>query len=188
MAINFPGTPSNGDTFTSGSTTWQYNGTGWAIKDSSVSNSVFKTFTADTGTTTANVSNDSFALEGGTDISTAITGDKVVIAYTGSGGGAGDAFKTVTSDDGTAVASGGTDTLGILGGTNIATAIATSTKNVTVNMSAFSIDFLSDVDTTTSAPESGQVLKWNGAKWAPGIDATTGGSGNASALEAFFFS
>ena len=118
MAINFPGTPSNGDTFTQGSTTWQYNGTGWAIADSTVSNTVFKTFTADTGTTTANSVNDSFAFEGGTDISTTITGDKVVIAYTGlggGGGGAGDAFKTVTSDDGTAVASGSTDTLSILG-------------------------------------------------------------------------
>ena len=87
MAINFPGTPSNGDTFTQGTTTWQYNGTGWAIKDSTVSNTVFKTFLADTGTTTADAVNDSFTLEGGTDISTAITGDKVVIAYTGSGSG-----------------------------------------------------------------------------------------------------
>tara|TARA_B100001057_G_scaffold493961_2_gene589512 strand:+ start:6441 stop:8060 length:1620 start_codon:yes stop_codon:yes gene_type:complete len=178
MAINFPGTPSNGDTFTQGTTTWQYNGTGWAIKDSTVSNTVFKTFLADTGTTTADAVNDSFTLEGGTDISTAITGDKVVIAYTGSGsGGAGDVFKTVTSDDGSAVASGSTDTLSVLGGTNIATAVATDTKNVTVNMTAHSINFLSDVDTTSSPPSSGNVLKWDGAKWAPGIDATTGGAG-----------
>ena len=178
MAINFPGTPSNGDTFTQGTTTWQYNGTGWAIKDSTVSNNVFKTFLADTGTTTADSVNDSFTLEGGTDISTAITGDKVVIAYTGSGsGGAGDVFKTVTSDDGSAVASGSTDILSILGGTNIATAVATDTKNITVNMTAHSINFLSDVDTTSSPPSSGNVLKWDGAKWAPGIDATTGGAG-----------
>ncbi len=178
MAINFPGTPSNGDTFTQGTTTWQYNGTGWAIKDSTVSNTVFKTFLADTGTTTADAVNDSFTLEGGTDISTAITGDKVVIAYTGSGsGGAGDVFKTVTSDDGSAVASGSTDILSILGGTNIATAVATDTKNITVNMTAHSINFLSDVDTTSSPPSSGNVLKWDGAKWAPGIDATTGGAG-----------
>ncbi len=180
MAINFPGTPSNGDTFTQGSTTWQYNGTGWAIADSTVSNTVFKTFTADTGTTTANSVNDSFAFEGGTDISTTITGDKVVIAYTGlggGGGGAGDAFKTVTSDDGTAVASGSTDTLSILGGTHMATSIATDTKNVTINMQPHSLGFLSDVDTTSSPPASGNVLKWDGAKWAPGIDATTGGAG-----------
>lgn len=37
-----------------------------------------------------------------------------------------------------------------------------------------SIDVLSDVDTTTAAPTSGQVLIWNGSNWAPG-DATAAG-------------
>ena len=41
----------------------------------------------------------------------------------------------------------------------------------------FSIDVLSDVDTTTTAPTSGQVLKWNGTQWAPANDATSGGGG-----------
>ena len=41
----------------------------------------------------------------------------------------------------------------------------------------FSIDALSDVDTTTTAPTSGQVLKWNGSQWAPANDATSGGGG-----------
>ena len=35
-----------------------------------------------------------------------------------------------------------------------------------------SIDLLADVDTTTAAPTSNQVLKWNGTKWAPGDDAS----------------
>ena len=35
-----------------------------------------------------------------------------------------------------------------------------------------SIDLLTDVDTTTAAPTSNQVLKWNGTKWAPGDDAS----------------
>ena len=34
-----------------------------------------------------------------------------------------------------------------------------------------SIDLLSDVDTTTAAPTSNQVLKWNGTNWAPADDA-----------------
>ncbi len=33
-----------------------------------------------------------------------------------------------------------------------------------------SIDLLTDVDTTTAAPTSNQVLKWNGTKWAPAND------------------
>ena len=34
-----------------------------------------------------------------------------------------------------------------------------------------SIDLLSDVDTTTAAPTTNQVLQWNGTNWAPGDDA-----------------
>lgn len=39
------------------------------------------------------------------------------------------------------------------------------------------INSLSDVDTTSTPPQTGNVLKWDGGKWAPGTDATTGGSG-----------
>ena len=39
------------------------------------------------------------------------------------------------------------------------------------------IDSLTDVDTTSVTPFTGAVLKWDGAKWAPGTDVTTGGSG-----------
>ena len=42
-------------------------------------------------------------------------------------------------------------------------------------VAAFSIDSLSDVDTTTTTPVSGQVLKWNGTNWVPGADSTAGG-------------
>ena len=95
-------------------------------------------------------------------------------------------FATITSDDGSATANAVTDTLNVLGGTNIATTIATDTDNLTINMSAFSIDFLSDVDTTSSSPATGNVLKWDGTKWAPGVDATTGGAGtDADTLDGF---
>jgi len=49
-----------------------------------------------------------------------------------------------------------------------------------------SINAFSDVDTATTAPTTGQVLKWNGTNWAPGTDATTGGSGtDADTLDGF---
>ena len=41
-----------------------------------------------------------------------------------------------------------------------------------------SIDTLSDVDTTTNAPSTGQVLKWDGSNWIPQNDAA--GSGGIS--------
>jgi len=46
------------------------------------------------------------------------------------------------------------------------------------DLNGISIDALSDVDTTTTAPSSGDVLKWDGSKWAPGTD--NSGSGGVS--------
>jgi len=91
-------------------------------------------------------------------------------------GGSATAFSTVISDDGSYTAESTTD-LAIAGGTNIATEVVTDSDTVTVNLQSFSIDFLSDVDTATNPPSSGQVLKWDGAKWAPGTDVAEGGSG-----------
>ena len=52
--------------------------------------------------------------------------------------------------------------------------------------SATSINAFSDVDTVTTAPTTGQVLKWNGTNWVPGADATTGGAGtDADTLDGF---
>lgn len=184
MAINFPGTPALNETFTEGSTTWQYDGTTWNVTSSpAAAPNVFTRFNADTGFTIANIPTDSLTVTGGTNITTQISGDTITINSTAAGSG--DTFKTITSDDGQVVASG-EDTLNILGGVNIATAIATDSSDVTLNLTAFSIDFLSDVDTTSSTPTTGQVLKWNGTNWAPGADATTGGAGtDADTLDGF---
>jgi hypothetical protein len=53
---------------------------------------------------------------------------------------------------------------------------STNFTNVPTTISSIanhSIDALSDVDTTTSAPSSGQVLKWTGSIWAPATDIDT---------------
>ena len=48
------------------------------------------------------------------------------------------------------------------------------------------ISDLSDVDTQSTPPTPGQVLKWDGLRWAPANDATTGGGGlNADTLDGF---
>lgn len=41
-----------------------------------------------------------------------------------------------------------------------------------------SINNLSDVDTVTTPPVSGNVLKWNGTNWVPATDVTVGGGGS----------
>ena len=48
------------------------------------------------------------------------------------------------------------------------------------------INDLLDVDTVSNPPSTGQVLKWDGTKWAPADDITTGGAGlNADTLDGF---
>ena len=44
--------------------------------------------------------------------------------------------------------------------------------------SAIPIDDLTDVDTTSTAPTNGQVLKWNGTNWVPSDDLQGGGGGS----------
>jgi plastocyanin len=234
MALNFPASPSLSDTFTDGTTTWQWDGTAWNITTSSAGINVFTRFNADTGFTVADVAADALTVAGGTNVTTEIVGDTLTINSTGGGGGSQNLFSTIDADNGSVTAqttsdtlliAGGTnistnivgntltinasagsqnlfatvsadegtttadtanDTLNILGGTNISTAIATDSDDVTINLTNFSIDFLSDVDTTSSAPTTGQVLKWNGTNWAPGADATTGGAGtDADTLDGF---
>ena len=57
--------------------------------------SLFETFTADSGTTTANSGTDTLTISGGTGISTSITGDTLTIAYTGAGSGQSDEFSNI---------------------------------------------------------------------------------------------
>lgn len=48
------------------------------------------------------------------------------------------------------------------------------------------IDDLADVDTSSTPPTAGQVLKWNGSNWAPAADIAEGGGGlDASTLGGF---
>ena len=48
------------------------------------------------------------------------------------------------------------------------------------------INSLSDVDTTSQAPQAGNVLKWDGGKWAPGVDVSSGGAAvDAGTLDGF---
>jgi plastocyanin len=179
MALNFPNNPAAGATYTSAGVTWEFDGVVWNLVYTTESGiNQFTTFAADTGTASASTDQDTLTINGGTNVTTSISGKVLTIdATVESQAGAADVFKNIVSDDGQATASGDDDTLNILGGTHISTVVATDTKNVQINLDPFSINFLTDVDTVTNSPSSGQVLKWDGAKWAPGLDATSGGTG-----------
>ena len=184
MALNFPANPEANDTYTSNGTTWEFDGVVWNVQPSE--RNIFTTFDADTGSVTPDTANDTLIVAGGTGVSTSLTGKTLTITSTVEGGTTQNLFETITSDDGSSTASTATATLSVLGGTNIDTEITTDTNNLTINMAAFGIDFLSDVDTDSVTPATGNVLKWNGSNWAPGTDATTGGAGtDADTLDGF---
>jgi hypothetical protein len=74
----------------------------------------------------------------------------------------------------------------LIGGNNITTTYDDAANTLTIDgqpgytdsdvdtrIAATSVDALSDVDTTTATPNSGEVLKWNGSNWAPAADIDT---------------
>jgi len=67
------------------------------------------------------------------------------------------------------------DDVKIASGTNI-TVTRTDASTITINANSISINSLSDVDTTTIVPTTGQALVWNGTNWVPGSVASGGGT------------
>lgn len=179
MALNFPATPAIDDTFTDGTTTWKWNGSAWiVVEGADAATNSFVTVNADTGTTTANSPTDSLTFSGGTNMETSITGDIVTLNMTGSLGDPDqNVFTTINSDAGNMTADSTTDAVTFAGSGNVSTAISGKTLTITGSNPSLSIDDLTDVDTTNTTPVAGNVLKWDGAKWSPGTDATTGGAG-----------
>ena len=76
----------------------------------------------------------------------------------------------------------------IVGTPSLATVATTGSYNNLTDKPNLVTDIsdLSDVDTQGTPPSPGQVLKWDGLKWAPANDATSGGGGlNADTLDGF---
>ena len=76
----------------------------------------------------------------------------------------------------------------IVGTPSLATVATTGSYNNLTNKPSIVDDIsdLSDVDTQSTPPTAGQVLKWDGIKWAPANDATSGGGGlDADTLDGF---
>ena len=93
---------------------------------------LFEGITADTGSTTASAPTDVLTVAGGTNISTAITGDTLTINMTGALGDANqNAYGVIGSDSGNKTASSTTATINLLGGTGISTAISGDNLTIT---------------------------------------------------------
>jgi hypothetical protein len=102
-----------------------------------------------------------------------------VAAQGGGGGGGAETFTDLTDTPG--------DYGGLAGGFLRVNGQADGLEIV----AAFSINALSDVDTSTTTPVAGQVLKWNGTNWVPAADSTSGGgstdAGTLDGLDSTYF-
>ena len=93
---------------------------------------LFEGITADTGSTTASAPTDVLTVAGGTNISTAITGDTLTINMTGALGDANqNAYGVIGSDSGSKTASSATATINVIGGTSISTAVSGDDLTIT---------------------------------------------------------
>ena len=126
----------------------------------------------------ADTSSDTLTLVAGTGIT--LTTNSSSDTITISGQAIQNTFGTIAvSGQNNIVADTTNDTLTLAAGTGITltTDSATDTVTITAATQLTTIDQLSDVDTTTTAPLVGQVLKWFGTSWRPATDATVGGAG-----------
>jgi hypothetical protein len=110
------------------------------------SQDLWQTIDADTGSTSANSATDTLTIAGGTDISTSISGDTVTINFTGTSGSTQNLYETFTGDSGSTTADSTNDSMAVVGGTNITTAVTTDTITIDFNDPGF---LLSVVDDTT---------------------------------------
>jgi hypothetical protein len=119
MALNFPASPVLNDTFTDGTTTWKWNGIAWLVDSGAVAAAnvdQFKTVAGDTGSTTANSPTDTLTIAGGTNMSSAVTGDIVTLNMTGTLGDPDqNVFATINSDAGNVTADSTTDAITFAG-------------------------------------------------------------------------
>jgi len=171
MAINFPASPSEDDTFTSGGVTWQWDGTTWNIVGGSTPVNIrsFSTITGDSGSTTADSPSDTLTVIGGSGIATSISGDTLSIAYAGGGGGSDqNLWYTIQADSGNTSANTTTDTLTVAGGTDISTSISGDTLTINYTGAGGGANSINDLtDVNIGGITQGDTLVWTGASFIP---------------------
>ena len=189
MPLNFPSNPEIDDSYTVDGATWVFDGTAWNVTGGSGgSGNFFSTVSvAGQNNIVADTADDVLTLVAGSNIS--ISTNENNDSLTISSSAASNTFSRISiagQDD--VVADSTNDVLTLVAGAGVTLTSDNTTDTVTITSSSAvsSISDLSDVDTTTSSPSTGQVLKWNGANWVPAADATSGGGGtDADTLDGF---
>jgi len=139
MALNFPADPQVGDTYTEGSTTWQYDGTAWNVLVASgaaaVAQNTFNNIEIDGQTSiSADSTNDTLTFVAGSNI-TLVTDDatdSITISATAEAGTSSNSFETIkVAGQANVVASSATDQLTLVAGTNIAITTDAASDTIT---------------------------------------------------------
>jgi len=144
MALNFPASPSLSDTFTDGTTTWQWDGTAWNLVGNTSAVSIPNNFgtisVAGQDDIVADTNSDTLTFVAGSNVTlvTNPAGDAITINSTGGGGGGGDvnqnAFSVVAvSGQSNVEADTTTDTLTFTAGTGISITTNAGTDTVTIS-------------------------------------------------------
>ena len=144
MALNFPDSPALNETFTSGGTTWQYNGTAWNIVTASSSIVIPNAFgtvaVSGQDSVVAESDADTLTLVAGTNvtITTDSSTDSITISSSGGGGGGGgdvtEAFKTIAvAGNSSIVADSATDTLTLVGNAGVSITTNADTDTITIS-------------------------------------------------------
>lgn len=180
MALNFPNNPEIDDTYSAEGITWKFDGTAWNVLSGagSSSNSFSTIEVAGQDQVVADTATDVLTLVAGSNVT--LTTNAINDRITISSSAATNTFYRISvagQDD--IVADSSTDILTIVAGSGIVLTTDNTTDTLTVASTAAvsSINDLNDVDTASTPPTTGQVLKWNGSNWVPAADVTSGGGG-----------
>lgn len=179
MPLNFPDSPNADDVYTEGGVSWIFDGTVWNVASSTTPVNSFSTIAvSEQDDVVAEAVSDTLTLVAGSNmtITTNPTNDTITFSSTA----ASSTFnRIVISGQDDIIADTPSDTITLVQGSGITLTTDNVTDSITISstLSATSINDLTDVDTQSTPPQSGQVLKWNGSNWVPAADATTGGGG-----------
>lgn len=141
MPINFPSNPNNNDTYTSGDTTWIYDGTVWNVLTSTTTinvnaNSFSTIAVAGQNNVVADSTADTLTIVAGSNmaITTNATTDTITFASTAAGGGGENAFSSVAVTGQTTIAAdSATDTLNVAAGSGISITTDSDTDTLTIS-------------------------------------------------------
>ena len=164
MALNFPASPESGDTYTSGTTTWQFDGISWSIVSSltsalSIPNS-FDTISVDgQDDVVAGSVSDTLTLVAGSNVTivTDSASDTITFSSTGGGGGASgesnqNAFSNIAvSGQNTIAADTTTDTLNLAGGAGITITTNSTTDTIQIANSTTPVSSFHDLTDASNA-------------------------------------